>query len=557
MNLYSKAYYLMEGGHNQFLLMVPLFLLSSFLDLIGISVLAPFIGLMIGNNEVYNLPILQSFFSFFDLPINKESLILILAKAIILIFLVKVLISLLVNHLIFKFSFDIATSLRTKLTVKYQNSSYSEYTKHNASKYIHNIFSIVEKFSQGFLLSLLRMVSETLVAISICILLISINPNAFILLIALFGFFGLFYQIVIGNRSQLYGKQSNDFSKKLIHAIDESMSGFKFIKVMKIQNFFRERVKLYSEKFALASRRYYFIQILPRYLFEILMAIFIVSVAIFKDLLVIPSEVLIVFATASLRLQPSISQIVHSYNQILYGKNSIDVLYADLYEQEKNSLIKKDFFEDESILIKFSNVSFAYPEEKTNVLNDISFEIKKGDCIGVIGESGSGKTTLIDLMLGLLEPSSGDLKYNKLWFESIFYNPQDVFLIEDNIKSNIAIGQLGSESINEIIRDSMRRTSLDGMLTKIDQSIGYKGDKLSGGQKQRVALARAFYFNRQIIIFDEATSALDHKTEMEVIRSLNKFKDNDATMIIISHNSNSLSLCDRVLKIEDGKINFL
>ena len=216
--------------------------------------------------------------------------------------------------------------------------------------------------------------------------------------------------------------------------------------------------------------------------------------------------------------------------------------------------------------IKFKNVSFKYPNTNKYIFKNLNLEIKKNQLIGVIGQSGSGKTTLIDLLLGLLEPNSGNIKSNNLdiikniqnWRNILGYVPQDIYLIDDTIKRNIVIGLKDSQINKQKLYDSVTKSRIN--ISKRNQKnflnikVGENGIKLSGGQKQRIGIARTLYKNPKIIIFDEATNSLDEKNEMEIIRDIKKFSQN-RTIIFITHKMEILKYMDSVLLIKDnGKV---
>ena len=168
-------------------------------------------------------------------------------------------------------------------------------------------------------------------------------------------------------------------------------------------------------------------------------------------------------------------------------------------------------------------------------------------------------------MLGFLNPSNGDILANntpikndlKSWMTLTAYIPQSIFLIDDTIKKNIALGIEDSEINLEMIKKSLSMSRLDSFVEnlpeKIETVIGERGMRLSGGQRQRIALARAFYFQRQIIVMDEGTSSLDNETEKEVIDSINRMK-RKITMLVIAHRLSTVKNCDYIYKIEDGEI---
>lgn len=191
--------------------------------------------------------------------------------------------------------------------------------------------------------------------------------------------------------------------------------------------------------------------------------------------------------------------------------------------------------------------------------------LKRGEAIGIIGTSGSGKTTLINLLLGLLDPDSGEIFFDglslqenkELWQRQVAYIPQQILLIDDTLKKNIAFGINEKDIDDEKVTDSIDKASLlnviKGLPDGVETILGERGVKLSGGQRQRIALARAFYHDRNILIMDESTSALDNETEKEIIREIKKLHGKK-TMIVIAHRHSTVAHCDRIYKIEKGMV---
>ena len=199
-------------------------------------------------------------------------------------------------------------------------------------------------------------------------------------------------------------------------------------------------------------------------------------------------------------------------------------------------------------------------------MKNINFELKKGEILGIIGSTGSGKTTLIDLMMGLLEPSQGNLKIDdsiltkenfQAWQKQISHVPQSIFLSDASIRQNIAFSIESAFIDNEKMINASKQAQIfdfiDSLPEKFETKIGENGVKLSGGQRQRIGLARAFYKNSKVIFFDEATSALDSVTENKVMNSINSL-DSDITLIIIAHRISTLKVCDRLIRIENGEL---
>ena len=218
--------------------------------------------------------------------------------------------------------------------------------------------------------------------------------------------------------------------------------------------------------------------------------------------------------------------------------------------------------------IELTNVDYSY-DNVSKVLDTASLHIKKGELVGVIGETGSGKSTLIDLLLGLLRPTSGILKVDgrpisddllPLWFNLVTCVPQEIYLMDGSITSNIAIGQKADEIDMDRLEKAINSAQLGTLVRDLNQGyeyrIGERGAKLSGGQRQRIGLARALYSGRELLVLDEATSALDKETEMKIFRAIKDLRPK-VTIIMISHDVESLGFCDRLIRVADKKIELI
>ena len=198
-------------------------------------------------------------------------------------------------------------------------------------------------------------------------------------------------------------------------------------------------------------------------------------------------------------------------------------------------------------------------------LQDITLQIRSGESVGLVGPSGAGKTTLVDVLLGLLEPQAGSITFNGLslqeglleWHSQAAYLPQQVFLIDNTLKRNVALGMqddmIDETRIHQAINQAMLSELLEQLPYGIETILGERGIRLSGGQRQRVALARAFYHRRSVLVMDEATSALDDSTEKEIVEEIKRLKG-QKTMIVIAHRLSTVQHCDRIYRLEQGKI---
>jgi ABC-type bacteriocin/lantibiotic exporter with double-glycine peptidase domain len=225
---------------------------------------------------------------------------------------------------------------------------------------------------------------------------------------------------------------------------------------------------------------------------------------------------------------------------------------------------KQDFISHQNISfdnkIEFNNVNFTYNDKI--VLNNLNFTITKGKSISLIGKSGSGKSTLLDILMGLIEPSSGEILIDNMilnnnyicsWNNKISHVSQSVFLLDASILFNITKDPSISESdsrLQNILNICDLNGFINGLNKGIKSQIGENGIMISGGQRQRIALARALYKDSEVVILDEATSALDEESEFLLLNNIIKYcKINNITLIITNHRKIALELCDLKLEI--------
>jgi ATP-binding cassette, subfamily B, bacterial PglK len=218
--------------------------------------------------------------------------------------------------------------------------------------------------------------------------------------------------------------------------------------------------------------------------------------------------------------------------------------------------------------VRLDDVWFGYPTRDVPAIRGLSFEIVAGESFGIIGKTGSGKSTLLDVILGVLEPDRGMVSVDGLplgerrdeWQRSIGYVPQDVYLVDDTLRANVALGWYRDDVEEERVLEAIRLAELDEVVANLpeglDTRVGERGVRLSGGQRQRVGLARALYTRPSVLVLDEATSNLDQVTERQIVETLTELRGG-LTMIYVTHRIASVRNCDRILYLEDGSMRAL
>jgi ABC-type multidrug transport system fused ATPase/permease subunit len=215
--------------------------------------------------------------------------------------------------------------------------------------------------------------------------------------------------------------------------------------------------------------------------------------------------------------------------------------------------------------LRLDAVTFTYPGGNGPALDALTLEVRRGECVGIVGASGAGKSTLIDVLLGLLAPDSGTVRMDgrdvrkdvRGWQRQIGYVPQTIFLTDDTVRRNVAFGLPDDQIDDDAVWRSVRAAQLDRLLETLPQGLdtmlGERGVRLSGGERQRVGIARALYHDPAVLVLDEATSSLDNDTERGVMDAVNALHGSK-TIIIVAHRLSTVADCHRLYQLERGRV---
>lgn len=568
----KEIIFLLGDNHRKIPWLIILFLGSSFLDLVGLGLIGPYVALVVDPNSLTKFR-LYNIIELTGLPLDQKSLLILLGLILVGVFLFKASIAIFIHRTIIVFSNKQQVRLKSLLMKAYQQMSYIDYLKRNSAEYIHAVQ--VHTGSYGSVLQVcLKTVSDGIVSVAILIMLAWTNGPALGLLVFLLGFMVFGYDRFFRKNLPNYGKKANEALIRMVQGLQEGIEGFKEIRILGKDQHFHHIVQSGAYEASKNSIKTELIKSAPRFIIEFLLVVFIVSIVIGTLQLSQNLQALIptlgMFGFASLRLMPSANNISGSLTTIRFNRNAISFLYADLIALKNSNQIEKiststlkieDYFRD----ITFRDVQFNYPNTNYPALKKVSLSVRVGESIGLIGSSGSGKTTLVDVLLGLLEPQEGEICYNgkqmidslSKWRSQVAYLPQQVFLIDNTLRCNIALG-IEDEEINDIqLHEAIRQARLKELVEQLPDGVetllGERGIRLSGGQRQRVALARAFYHGRSVLVMDEATSSLDNETELEIVNEIKHFKGKK-TLIVIAHRLSTVQHCTRIYRLENGEI---
>lgn len=470
-------------------------------------------------------------------------------------------------------------SLRTSLLRKIATRPYTEFLQQNSGVLLKKVVGDVMQFTRGILLPLLDSLARLVTIFLLISTLFLIQPEIAIGAILAFG---SFYLIVF----RIFGKWRNDTADGLkaanqgaIKEAQQMLGGIKPVKVHRAEEAFIDRYSVHSKRQAELSAWVSIVSNGPRYLLEPLAfggIVFIVLayVAHGQDLgLIVPT--LGVMALACYRLLPSLQLLYAQFTQLATARHSLEEIYDEFLAVEQS--LDKDRGAADGTLkapprmeweseISLNGLSFRYPGAEQSVIYDLNLLIPKNSSLGIIGTTGSGKSTLVDLILGLHFPTAGRIMIDdvtlgpdnrRAWRGGIGYVPQDIFLIDDSVAANIALGVpkdlINQEALNKAARAAQILTFIQKELPqRWDTVVGERGVRLSGGQRQRIGLARALYHNPELLILDEATSALDNQTEAKLIEAINELQG-EMTIIMIAHRLSTIHRCEQVLDLGELK----
>jgi ATP-binding cassette, subfamily B, bacterial PglK len=565
-----------KAEKKNFFILLFLITLTNIVDTLGIASVIPFVAILtnpeiLNSNSDYSYYINQLNFFF---AIDTHFDLVFLSGCIFLFFLISsIVFKSIVVFLQIKFSYMREHSICKRLTLHYVRQDYMWFLNRNSADLTKNILSETGHIIFNSIFGMINFISQTILILLILTLLFLINPKVTIMILFIFAFtYGLVIYLIKKYKKNFSDERLEENKNRFL-ALSELFKLIKLVKINSKENFFTNRFSKASLKYAANITFAQSAGALPRYLIELVafggaisfILISMMNVGNFYELL--PSITLFIFA--GYKLLPSMQHAYQSIVQIKHTSSGLKNLYLELKNNNMEDFLQNsDEFKFEKYL-KLKNISFQYTELGNLILKNINIQIPAFSKVGILGESGSGKSTLIDIILGLLNLSSGELiidgvviseKNKKKWQSKIGYVPQQVQLLDASIAENIAFGidisKIDMKKIEEVSRIANLHDFVKQKLSKgYDTIVGENGARISGGQKQRIAIARSLYHDPSVIIFDEATSSLDPFNERVVLDAINNLQ-RKITIISITHKLSTVKNYDLIYFLEKGKIEF-
>jgi ATP-binding cassette, subfamily B, bacterial PglK len=581
---FSKFLYILGERKSRLITVVFLFLLTACLDTVGIGLIGPFVLLATSPESIYENAWLNWLYTHSTLK-NENHFLGVFGLAIVITFYAKSYLNFYVQKYIMHFTYNQQGELSKKLLRAYLLAPYTFHLNSNTALLIQNITHEVRGFANGVMLPILNSIAYIIVSVFLAVLLIKTSFMSAVAILFML-LIPIFLYRSFKDKLARWGKEGSIANFEIHRTINHSLGGLKELRIIGCEAYFGEQMDRYTRQFENTVAESQVFKLLPRILIEAILITFLVGLT--SILLISNSNpknltvILGVFAMASIRLIPAISQLTNSIGSLRQNSYSLNKLYLDLKELEELRLDRKTLggagssnqawstsaseqtmpFKERVVLEK---VNYAYPNSQNLVLEDISLTLEKGKSIALIGRSGAGKTTLVDVILGLLTPTAGDITVDgvsiyqdlRAWQNIVGYIPQSIFLMDDTLENNIAFGVpnhlIDSNRLESAIQAAQLTELIESLPDGLKTVMGERGIRLSGGQRQRVGIARALYHEREILVLDEATAALDNQTE-QLVNDAIKALSGTKTLIIIAHRLTTIEYCDRVYLMEKGRV---
>ena len=568
MNIFQKIFLKISSKFKyKFIQLLILFLLNSFFELLGISLIIPIYKTIVEYQSIINNSD-NNFFNYLStLNLVQNEIIIIFFILLVAIFIIKFLIYSYSSKFSLYLVADLKTQISTRIFNDYASREYIFFKQKNSSAIVRDLLIEVGEFCQRFVLSYINILLEILVVIALFSFLFFIEMKITIYFTIYIISSSLIFFGIIKKRILKAGKLRSDIDEKKFSILNDFIRNIKTIKIKNSEIYFSKAFKEYIGDFEKSYAIFNYVQVLSKPVLEILGIIFIFSWILINlylgvnlnDLFLSVSLVIFV----CLRTLPSINKIVYSYGQIKYAKPSIRIVEDELdkLDHEQNYFKKKSIITfNKSLLI--DGIDFKYSDNEAKLFTNLNFKINKGDKICILGKSGEGKTTFIELISGLLKPDKGRIILDenkifnpKLEYLNLAYIPQDLLLINGSVADNIAFNNqiVDKKKLEQSIKFSELSSFVDSLKNKELGSVGELGGKLSGGQRQRIGLARCFYDNPDFIILDEALNAIDEKTRIKILDNIFKFFAHK-TIIYITHDNKFSEYFDKKYYLKKGNL---
>ena len=566
-NLRTLVVNLSTRRRTQLILLLGLMLVGAVAEVLSLGAIVPFLAILVDPMQALQRTLVAQVVATLglsDAEAIRWQLTLLFASTAVAAGIVRFVLI----YAISKLNFGIGHELGAEV---YRRTLYQPYEVHvarNSSAIMGGINKV--DIVVGVVFSLLTTLSAILMALFIIVALVLIDP--LIATTALLGFGSIYATVSVFTSKRLDSNIQviNSASNTRVQSMQEGLGGIRDVLLDHTQTVFARRFNKIDWPLRQAQASNYIIGPSPRFAVEALGMVLIALLGYYMTAsaggIAAAIPTLGALALGAQRLLPLLQQIYQGWVYVAGNRQVlIDVvgLLQQAFVRETQTKVAPLPFERE---IRLEKVSFRYQPQLPLVLHQLDLTIPKGSRVGFIGTTGSGKSTAMDLLMGLLQPSTGRILVDNTplsgttrlaWQRNIAHVPQAIFLADASFAENIAFGvpveQIDLERVRKAAQQAQIAEFIESSPECYTDMVGERGVRLSGGQRQRIGIARALYKQAKVLVFDEATSALDSETEAAVMNSIESL-GSELTIVLIAHRLTTLQGCDIIYRLDHGRV---
>lgn len=537
------------------------------LDMVGVAATLP---LMLVATDA---PQAQSVFDFFARYgiTGTGSVLITLAVAIGLLFIIKTILTVAFRYWVVGRTQFLNARAATVLLKKYANSDYVVHRTRDAADMHRQIDMSAAQVFTGVLNGYITLVVDALTLLLTLVVLMVLSPWGTLVAFVVFGGTVVLTQTVVRSKQRRAGEISSDYGRDAWAALIPIVDGFREVRLSRSADAYVSGFEKSKIGQGHVQRAVTVLTELPRYVLEVSLIVGIGSIAAVLTLTGGEGSltaVLGVFTAAAARMLPNLQRVGTSLASIRTSEVGITQLENLLPTFPAASMEERAVEVPAAHLvgdIDLVDVGFRYPDADEFSVRHVSARIPFGTSVAFVGSSGAGKSTLLDVILGLFEPTEGQVLAGghsihaslDSWLQTVGVVSQDVYLVNDTVRANIAFGRERSSVDDAQVLDAMRRAQLLELLEDLpdglDTRLGERGVRISGGQRQRIGIARALFKNPQVLVLDEATSALDNITEQKITDTIESLAG-DLTIILVAHRLSTIRNADSIIFMDGGAV---
>lgn len=561
--------HLSRRRRRQFGLLMVLILVNAFAEVVSLGAVLPFLGILTAPDRVFTHPFVADVAQAWGITSADQlalPLTVVFAAAALIAGAIRILLLWVSNRLVFAAGADLSIEV-------YRRTLYQPYPVHLARNSSAVISGITDKINGATIVlqTLLTLGSSLVLLIAIMAVLIAIDPVVASLTALAFGTSYVFITWPARRRLESNSRRIAYEQTQVVKALQEGLGGIRDVLLDGTQEPYCDIYRQADLPLRRAHGNNTFIAQSPRYAMEALGMVLIAALAYGLSRRaggIAPALPLLgALALGAQRLLPALQQAYSNWAGILGSRASL-VTALELLDQPLQAEISQPapaplVFRD---AIRFNELRFRYSSDGPWVLNALTLSIPKGARIGFVGSTGSGKSTALDLLMGLLMPTEGELLVDgqplagsrlRAWQRAIAHVPQSIYLADTTLAENIAFGvprhAIDLDRVRQAASQAQIAEFIESRREGYDARVGERGIQLSGGQRQRIGIARALYKQASVLVFDEATSALDNATEQSVMNAIEEL-NRDLTILLIAHRLTTVQRCDTVVELEHGRV---